>query len=93
MDVLRNMFRALKHRNYAVFCSGQIISLIGNWMQAMAMSWLVYRLTGSSTRKFSSSKTTTRKTTTRKSSTAKTSAATRKAVTRVTSDLLKDLLK
>ena len=50
-------------------------------------------LTGSSTRKSSSSKTTTRKTTTRKSSTAKTSAATRKAVTRVTSDLLKDLLK
>lgn len=50
-------------------------------------------LTGSSTRKSSSPKTTTRKTTTRKSSTAKTSAATRKAVTRVTSDLLKDLLK
>lgn len=50
-------------------------------------------LTGSTTRKSSSSKTTTRKTTTRKSSTAKTSAATRKAVTRVTSDLLKDLLK
>lgn len=50
-------------------------------------------LTGSSTRKSSTSKTTTRKTTTRKSSTAKTSAATRKAVTRVTSDLLKDLLK
>lgn len=50
-------------------------------------------LTGSSTRKSSSSKTTARKTTTRKSSTAKTSAATRKAVTRVTSDLLKDLLK
>lgn len=50
-------------------------------------------LTGSTTRKSSSSKTTARKTTTRKSSTAKTSAATRKAVTRVTSDLLKDLLK
>lgn len=49
MEVLKNMFRALKHRNYAVFCSGQIISLIGNWMQAMALSWLVYRLTGSST--------------------------------------------
>ena len=49
MEVLKNMFRALRHRNYAVFCSGQIISLIGSWMQSMALSWLVYRLTGSST--------------------------------------------
>ncbi len=49
MEVLKNMFRALRHRTYAVFCSGQIISLIGSWMQSMALSWLVYRLTGSST--------------------------------------------
>ncbi len=42
------MFRALRHRNYRLFFSGQIISLIGTWMQSVAQSWLVYRLTGSS---------------------------------------------
>lgn len=42
------MFRALGHRNYRLFFSGQIISLIGTWMQSIAQSWLVYRLTGSS---------------------------------------------
>jgi MFS family permease len=39
-------FRALRQRNYRLFCSGQIISLIGTWMQMVALSWLVYRLTG-----------------------------------------------
>ncbi|MBI4164957.1 MAG: MFS transporter [Acidobacteria bacterium] len=42
------MFRALRHRNYRLFFSGQIISLIGTWMQSVAQAWLVYRLTGSS---------------------------------------------
>ena len=42
------MFRALRSRNYRLFFSGQIISLIGTWMQSVAQSWLVYRLTGSS---------------------------------------------
>lgn len=42
------MFRALRHRNYRLFFCGQIISLIGTWMQSIAQSWLVYRLTGSS---------------------------------------------
>lgn len=41
------MFRALKHRNYRYFFSGQLLSLIGTWMQTVAQSWLVYRLTGS----------------------------------------------
>ena len=41
------MFRALRHRNYQLFFSGQLISLIGTWMQTVAESWLVYRLTGS----------------------------------------------
>lgn len=41
------MFRALKHRNFRLFYGGQGISLIGTWMQRTAMSWLVYRLTGS----------------------------------------------
>jgi MFS family permease len=42
------MFRALRYRNYRLFFSGQIISLSGTWMQSVAQSWLVYRLTGSS---------------------------------------------
>jgi MFS family permease len=41
------MFRALRHRNFQLFFSGQLISLIGTWMQNVAQSWLVYRLTGS----------------------------------------------
>ncbi|MGC2110342.1 MAG: MFS transporter, partial [Candidatus Korobacteraceae bacterium] len=39
--------RALQHRNYALFFSGQSVSLIGTWMTKIATSWLVYRLTGS----------------------------------------------
>ncbi len=41
-------FRALKHRNFRLFFGGQLISLTGTWMQTMALSWLVYRKTGSS---------------------------------------------
>ena len=41
------ILRALHHRNYRLFFGGQSISLIGTWMQQIAMSWLVYRLTGS----------------------------------------------
>ena len=40
--------RALKHRNFQLFFGGQLISLIGTWMQNVAQAWLVYRLTGSS---------------------------------------------
>lgn len=39
--------RSLRHRNFQLFFSGQLISLIGTWMQTVAQSWLVYRLTGS----------------------------------------------
>jgi MFS family permease len=39
--------RALRARNYKLFFTGQSISLIGTWMTRIAMSWLVYRLTGS----------------------------------------------
>src|SRR5580704_616157 len=42
------VFRALKHRNFQLFFGGQIISLVGTWMQTVAEAWLVYRLTGSS---------------------------------------------
>src|SRR5580700_7713967 len=40
--------RSLKHRNFQLFFSGQLISLIGTWMQNVAQSWLVYKITGSS---------------------------------------------
>jgi MFS family permease len=41
------IFRAFRHRNYRLFFFGQGISLIGTWTQQVALSWLVYRLTGS----------------------------------------------
>jgi len=41
------IFRALHSRNYRLFFGGQGISLIGTWMQQIAMSWLVYRMTNS----------------------------------------------
>jgi len=45
----RRAFRALGHRNYRLYFAGQLVSLIGTWMQSVAQSWLVYRLTGSAT--------------------------------------------
>ena len=39
--------RALASRNYRLFFFGQLISLMGTWMQSVAQQWLVYRLTGS----------------------------------------------
>src|SRR5262249_7986597 len=44
----KTTFRALKHRNFQLFFSGQLISLVGTWMQNVAQAWLVYRMTGSS---------------------------------------------
>ena len=44
---LKSTFRALRYRNYRLFFLGQGTSLIGTWMQRIATSWLVYRLTGS----------------------------------------------
>jgi MFS family permease len=43
----RSALRALRHRNFRLFFGGQSISLIGTWMQRIAMAWLVYRLTNS----------------------------------------------
>src|SRR5437879_4297235 len=43
----RHTFRALRHRNYRLFFWGQLVSLIGTWMQQTAMSWYVYQLTNS----------------------------------------------
>jgi MFS family permease len=48
LSKLKIALRALRHRNYRLFFAGQLISLIGTWMQNLAQSWLVYRLTGSS---------------------------------------------
>lgn len=44
---LATRFRALKHRNFQLFIIGQLISLIGTWMQTTAQQWLVYKITGS----------------------------------------------
>jgi MFS family permease len=44
---LLSIGRALRHRNYRLFFSGQSISLIGTWLTKVATSWLIYRLTGS----------------------------------------------
>jgi MFS family permease len=45
---LRTTLRALRHRNFRLFFSGQMVSLTGTWMQNVALDWLVYRMTGSS---------------------------------------------
>ena len=45
---LATTFRALRHRNFQLFFGGQLISLIGTWMQSVAQAWLVYRITHSS---------------------------------------------
>ena len=44
---MSNRFRALKHRNFQLFFAGQLVSLIGTWMQSTAQLWLIYRLTKS----------------------------------------------
>lgn len=47
LKVLKSTFRSFHHRNYRLFFGGQGISLIGTWMQQIAMSWLTFRLTNS----------------------------------------------
>ncbi len=44
---LRSTYRSLHHRNYRLFFGGQSISLMGTWMQQIAVSWLTFRLTHS----------------------------------------------
>ena len=44
---LSRTFAALRHRNYRLFFFGQLVSLIGTWMQNVAQAWLVYELTNS----------------------------------------------
>ena len=38
-------FRALRHRNYRLYFLGQLISVVGSWVQTTALMWLAYRLT------------------------------------------------
>ena len=40
-------FRALRHRNFRLYWAGQLVSLIGTWMQSVAQGWLMHRLTSS----------------------------------------------
>jgi len=44
---LRETFRSLRHRNFRLFWFGQMISLIGTWMQSVAQGWMVLRLSNS----------------------------------------------
>jgi MFS family permease len=44
---LRHVGRAFQHRNYRLYFAGQLLSLMGTWIQTVAQSWLVYDLTGS----------------------------------------------
>ncbi len=47
LTAFQDMFASLRSRNYRIYFIGQGVSLIGTWMQTVALSWLVYRLTGS----------------------------------------------
>src|SRR3989442_11749185 len=40
-------FRALRHRNFRLFWTGQLVSVVGTWMQSVAQGWLMHRLTSS----------------------------------------------
>jgi len=44
---LPQTFRSLRHRDYRLFWFGQMVSLVGTWVQDIAQNWLIYRLTGS----------------------------------------------
>ena len=45
--LVKQTLRALRHKNYRLFFTGQSLSLVGTWMQSVALGWLVYRLTDS----------------------------------------------
>ncbi|MDP2875764.1 MAG: MFS transporter [Holophaga sp.] len=47
MEAKSSSFRALRHRNYRLLFTGQLVSMIGTWMQTVAQGWLVYRLSHS----------------------------------------------
>jgi predicted MFS family arabinose efflux permease len=39
-------FSAMRHRNFRLYFWGQLVSVVGVWMQSTAQQWLVYRITG-----------------------------------------------
>jgi MFS family permease len=43
----RRTFSAFRHRNYRLFFTGQLVSVVGTWMQQVAMGWLVYQISNS----------------------------------------------
>jgi MFS family permease len=47
MKAVARIGRALRHRNFRLYIGGQLVSLVGTWLQVVAQSWLVYRLTDS----------------------------------------------
>ena len=47
-SLIKTLFHSLRHRNFRLFFSGQLISLIGTWMQNVGQAWLVLELTHSS---------------------------------------------
>ena len=47
-SMLKTLFRSLRHRNFRLFFSGQLVSLIGTWMQNVGQAWLVLEMTHSS---------------------------------------------
>jgi len=47
-SMINTIFRSLRHRNFRLFFSGQLVSLIGTWMQNVGQAWLVLELTHSS---------------------------------------------
>ncbi len=46
-SILKSLFSSLRHRNFRLFWSGQLVSLIGTWMQNVGQAWLVLELTHS----------------------------------------------
>lgn len=46
-DLLASRFRSLRHRNFRLFWTGQLVSVTGTWMQSVAQGWLMHRLTSS----------------------------------------------
>jgi len=48
-DSVSHPFQSLRHRNFRLFISGQLVSMVGTWIQLFAQSWLVYQITGSAT--------------------------------------------
>jgi len=47
-STINTIFRSLRHRNFRLFFSGQLVSLVGTWMQNVGQAWLVLEMTHSS---------------------------------------------